>query len=182
MRPLVACLGICLKYRYFFVIAKVAPPLLFQGQMRRAMDKILVAIDGRRGAWEALSHACALSKRIHVDLNVLLVIPPPRGKRAAAETEAEEAVRKRLALLVEAAKAEGVTINYFMTEGQYEDEVINFVNHHKTALLVLETIDGDARSAGKDSASLRTLRHRLTCKMEVVAPMKHIPEKIERMS
>ncbi|MBV5343308.1 hypothetical protein JZU68_06755, partial [bacterium] len=78
--------------------------------------------------------------------------------------------------------AEGITINYFLTEGNYEDEVINFVNHHKIALLVHETTEGDARSANKESALLRALRHRLTCRMELVAPMKHIPEKIERIT
>jgi len=146
------------------------------------MDKILVAMDGRRGAWEALSHASSLAKRIQVDLNVLLVIAPDRDNLPQTERDVEETVKKRLALLIETAKAEGVTINYFLTEGNYEDEVINFVNHHKIALLVLETIDGDARSVSKDSASLRALRHRLTCKMEVVAPMKNIPEYIERIT
>jgi nucleotide-binding universal stress UspA family protein len=145
------------------------------------MDKILVAIDGRHSGWEALSHACSLAQRIHVDLNVLLVIAPDRRNLPQAVREVEEAVKKRLALLIETAKAEGITINYFLTEGTYEDEVINFVNNHKIALLVLEHIDGDARSASKDSASLRALRHRLTCKMEVVAPMKNIPEYIERI-
>ena len=146
------------------------------------MDKILVAIDGRHSGWEALSHACSLAQRIHVDLNVLLVIAPDRRNLPQAVREVEEAVKKRLALLIETAKAEGITINYFLTEGTYEDEVINFVNNHKIALLVLEHIDGDARSASKDSASLRALRHRLTCKMEVVAPMKNIPEYIERIT
>lgn len=146
------------------------------------MEKLLVAIDGRRGAWEALSHACSLAKRIQVDLNVLLVIAPVRRNLPQTEREVEEEVKKRLALLIETAKAEGITINYFLTEGNYEDEVINFVNNHKIALLVLETIDGDARSASKETASIRALRHRLTCKMEVVAPMKNIPESIERIT
>lgn len=146
------------------------------------MDKILVAIDGKHGAWEALSHACSLAKRIHVDLNVLLVISPPKGNPSNTASEVEAAVKRRLALLIETAKTEGITINYFMTEGNYEDEVINFVNHHKIALLVHETSENDTRSAAKDSASLRALRHRLTCKMEVVAPMKNIPEPIERIT
>lgn len=144
------------------------------------MDKILVAFEGRRGAWEALSHACSLAKRIQVALNVLLVIAPDRRDLPQREREAEEAIKKRLALLIETAKAEGITINYFLAEGNYEDEVVKFVNHHRIALLVHETTESDARTANKDSASLRALRHRLTCKLEIVAPMKHIPVKIER--
>ncbi|MGD9947305.1 MAG: universal stress protein [Desulfobulbus sp.] len=136
------------------------------------MEKILVAIDARRGAWAALSHACSLAKRIEVDLNVLLVNPQTRGGGKTVRGELEQVVRKRLELLLETAKGEGITINYFMTEGSYEDEVINFVNHHKIALLVYETRGRDARSAAKDAVALRALRHRLTCKMEVVAPIR----------
>lgn len=140
------------------------------------MEKILVAIDARRGAWAALSHACSLAKRMEVELNVLLISPRISGQGRGECGEPEPAVRKRLELLLETAKAEGITINYFLTEGAYEDEVINFVNHHKIALLVYETRGRDARSAATDAVALRALRHRLTCKMEVVAPMKTIAE------
>jgi len=136
------------------------------------MEKILVAIDARYGAWAALSHACSLGKRMDVDLNVLLINPKHRGKGKAVGCALEPAVKKRLELLMEAAKSEGITINYFMTEGSYEEEVIHFVNHHKITLLVCETRGGDARSAAKDAIALRALSHRLHCKMEVVAPIK----------
>ncbi|MCL2457806.1 MAG: universal stress protein [Desulfobulbus sp.] len=136
------------------------------------MENILVAVDGRHGAWEALSHACSLVKRIQAVLYVLLVMPPATGKERAGDESGRQSVRKRLDLHLATAKAEGLIINYFMTEGQYEDEVINFVNHHKIALLVHETRGKNARSAARDAAVLRALRHRLTCKMEVVAPMK----------
>ena len=136
------------------------------------MEKILVAIDARYGAWAALSHACSLGKRMDVDLNVLLINPQNQGTGKAGGCDPEPAVKIRLELLVEAAKAEGITINYFMTEGSYEDEVIHFVNHHKITLLVCETRGGDARSAAKEAVALRALCHRLHCRMEVVAPIK----------
>ena len=140
------------------------------------MDKVLVAIDSRRGAWGALSHACSLAKRIQVDLHVLLVTPPGTGRGDDAQRGPAELVRQRLELHLAAAKTEGITINYFMTEGTYEEEVIKFVSHHKIALLVHESREGDARSAAKEAIALRALRHRLTCKMEVVAPLKTIAE------
>ncbi|MDP3480397.1 MAG: universal stress protein [Desulfoprunum sp.] len=137
------------------------------------MEKILVAIDGKHGAWEALSHACSLAKRIHVQLNVLLVIPPSKAYLSHAEAEAENHIKKRLELLIEAAKSENITINYFIAEGNYDDEVINFVNNNKITLLVHETPEGDTRPAGNElAASLGSLRHRIACKMEVVAPKK----------
>ncbi len=137
------------------------------------MEKILVAIDGKHGAWEALSHACSLAKRIDVQLNVLLVIPSNRARLTRAETEVEDEIKKRLELLIEAAKAEGITINYFIAEGNYDDEVISFINHNKITLLVHETLDGDTRPANKElTASFRSLRHRTPCVIEVVAPRK----------
>ena len=136
------------------------------------MENILVAIDGRRGSWEALSRACALARRIEVKLNVLLVTQAGGPKLSRAEIEAEECVRKRLEQLIESAKAEGFKINYFVAEGNYEDQVISFVNHNKITLLVHELNEGDARSADKEFAALRSIRHRISCRVEVVAPKK----------
>ncbi len=132
-----------------------------------------MAIDGKHGAWEALSHACSLAKRIHVQLNVLLVISLTRGHHSQVETDTEDHIKKRLELLIEAAKSEGITINYFIAEGNYDDEVINFINHNKITLLVHETPESNTRPASNErAASLRSLRHRIACKMEVVAPKK----------
>jgi transposase len=82
-------------------------------------------------------------------------------------------IRKKLELLLEAAKAEGISVNYYVTEGTYDDEVISFINNNKITLLVYETLDGDIRPANREcAASLRTLRHRVACTIEVVAPKK----------
>lgn len=143
---------------------------------RGNMEKILVAIDGRHGAWAALSHACSLAKRVQVDLNVLLVAPPSPGKGDDRDDGIGQAIRKRLELLLETAKSEGIAINYFITEGQYEEEVINFVTQHKVALLIHEAREREARLAAREVAALRALRHRLMCTMEIVAPIKNIPE------
>lgn len=140
------------------------------------MEKILVAIDSRRGAWAALAHACSLAKRIQVEVNVLLITPKSAGKGQGGQGGNADSVRKRLDLQLASAKAEGIGISFFITEGAYEEEVIDFVNHHKIVLLVHEARGKDARSAARDAAVLRALRHRLSCKMEVVAPMKTITE------
>lgn len=137
------------------------------------MKKILVAIDGKHAAWGALSHACSLAKRIDVQLNILLVNPPDRTLLSRNEIEVKDEIRKKLELLIEAAKTEGIMVNYYVSEGGYDDEVIGFINNNKIKLLVYETLEGDTRSANKESAaSLRTLRHRVACTIEVVAPKK----------
>lgn len=135
-----------------------------------------MAIDGKHGAWEALSHACSLAKRMHVQLNVLFVVAPTNAHLSHAEADAEDHMKKRLGLLLQAAKSEGISINYFIAEGNYDDEVITFINHNKITLLVHETPEGDTRPASKEPApSVRSLQHRIACKMEVVAPKKSCP-------
>jgi nucleotide-binding universal stress UspA family protein len=136
------------------------------------MKKILVAIDGRHGAWEALSHAFSLARRIEVRLNILLVESPGRLNQFHSGTEVEGEIKKKLELLIETAKAEGIDINYFIAEGNYEDEVINFVSHNKIDLLVHEANERGARSERSEASSLRSLRHRIACTVEVVAPKK----------
>jgi hypothetical protein len=139
------------------------------------MKKILVAMNGGSAAWGALSHACSLAKRMAVQLNILLVNSLERTGPSHTHSKIEEKdeIRKKLELLIEAAKAEGIMVNYYITEGNYDDEVIKFINNNKITLLVYEIVEGDTRPANKErAASLRTLRHRVACTIEVVAPKK----------
>jgi len=146
------------------------------------MEKILVAMDRKHEGWEALAHACSLAHRIDVMLNILFVVPLNSEKISCIEKEMEKAIRKRLELSIEAAKAKGVLINYFIAEGKYEEEVINFVNHNKTSLLVHEVNDRDARSANRDQAFLHSLRHRIACTVEIVSTKKTTISKNERIT
>ncbi len=132
------------------------------------MEKILVAIDSRRGAWEALSHACSLAGRIDAVVNVLLVSPPHSTRPSAESREVEEAIKKRLLLLIEAAQARGVKIHYFITEGGYEQEVITFINKYKISLFIYEADAGKIRPGGKDQAYSSSLPHRISCTVERV--------------
>ena len=139
------------------------------------MERILVAIDTRHGAWAALSHACFLARRMDVELYVLLVNPLPGEGKTSSGNVLESTVKKRLSLLLETAKAQGISINYFVTEGTYEDEVIQFVKHYRIGLLVFETKGSETRMTAKEATLLGTLRHRLRCKIEVVAANKSGP-------
>jgi nucleotide-binding universal stress UspA family protein len=143
------------------------------------MEKILVAINGREEAWEALSHACSLAGRIHAQLSLLLV-QTPEPALPPYEIEETGEFRKRLALKIEAAKAEGIAINFFITEGNYEDEVIGFINANRISLFIFETRgsngarDRKKRAADKEPAAvLGRLRHKIPCRMEVVVPKNH---------
>jgi hypothetical protein len=143
------------------------------------MEKVLVAFHDRHisQGWEAMAHACSLAKRMHVQLNLLLVTGSGDKSYPMVGDSPTAHIKNRLQLLMETAQSEGITINFFITEGNYEDEVIKFVNHNKISLLVHETCEGDCGTAGGETDSaLRTLRHRIGCKMEIVAPKKHTPK------
>lgn len=132
------------------------------------MEKILVALNGRDEAWGALAHACSLAKRIPARISVLLVM---ESQAVPLEGQPPIESRNRLELLMAAAEAEGIAISFFITEGRYEDEVINFVNANKITLFIHETTEKTTRAANKEpTAALRRLRHKIPCRMEVVVP------------
>ena len=82
------------------------------------MDRLLVSMDARHGAWEAWSRAVSLARRIKATVYALVVDQPPAANAAqAADQELADVVRKRLNLLMEAAKADGVDINLYVTHG-----------------------------------------------------------------
>jgi K+-sensing histidine kinase KdpD len=134
------------------------------------MEQILVGMDIRHGAWEALARACALAERIEAHVHVLLVHPPPDAGIGGAETVWEAELRKRVEQCIQTAKADGIAIDYFITEGSYEEEIIRFVRHYRITLLVYEITNRDLRSAQQGQWSLQAIRHRIACKVEIVAP------------
>ena len=130
------------------------------------MEKILVALNGRDESWGALAHACSLAKRISARISVLLVV---ESKAAPLEGSTPIESRSRLELLMAAAEAEGIAISFFITEGRYEDEVINFVHANKITLFIHETTEKMTRAANREpAAALRRLRNKIPCRMEVV--------------
>jgi len=136
------------------------------------MERILVAIDGKQSAWQALSHAFFLAKRIDAQVNVLLILPSLRIFQTKEEKERQDAVTQRLSYHIEKAQVEGIRINLFFTEGHYAEEVIRFVNQNKITLVMHEAEQGDMRTAMRESSFLQSLRLRVNCRVEVIAPKK----------
>ncbi len=138
------------------------------------MEKILIAIDGIYGAWEALSHACSLAQRMEVQLNVLLITPPVGKKLSLGEQKQLQQVQNRLSLCIEQAVAEGIDIKCFYTEGNYVEEIINFTNQNNITLLISEQTPGRFRQTRESISALHSLKHRINCRIEVVTPKKNI--------
>lgn len=136
------------------------------------MERILVSMSARQGAWEAWSRAISLAKRIDAKVYALLVVSPPASTRAGALDQDGGGVRKRLDLLIELAQSEGIPIDYFISEGKYEDEVVQFVDQNRITLLVAELPDTEQRRADGGDASIHKIRHRVRCRVELVSPRK----------
>jgi len=136
------------------------------------MERILVSMNSRQGAWEAWSRAISLAKRIDARVYALLVLPPSAPGRSDIREQHGEGIRKRLELLIELAKSEGIPIDYFISEGKYEDEVIQFIDHNKITLLVAEFPDGEHRQSERVDVPIHKIRHRVSCRLELVSPRK----------
>jgi nucleotide-binding universal stress UspA family protein len=144
------------------------------------MERILVSMSARHGAWGAWSRAISLAKRIEARVYALLVMPQAAkdviGRHA--DSEAALAIRRRLELLIETAKLDGVRIDFFVSEGSYEEEVIRFVEDNKITMLVVEQREVEMRHSDRDFSHIRKIRHRIRCRVELVTPRKN--QELER--
>ncbi len=136
------------------------------------MEKILVCVDARHGAWGAWARAISLAKRIDAKVYALLVLQAGGTEVGNTDTSTDRSVREHLELLIELAKSDGIPIDYFVSEGSYEEEVIRFANQHKITLIVAEPQRGDNRHSDREFASFEKIRHRIRCRAELVSPRK----------
>jgi len=136
------------------------------------MERILVSMNCRNGSWGALSRAVSLARRIDAKLYALLVLPPCAEGAGAEERSASCGIRERLELLIEIAKSEGSRIDYFISEGDYEEEVIRFVQQNRVTLVIVENPDEESPNSERDLAQIRKIQHRISCRVELVSPRK----------
>ena len=136
------------------------------------MERILVSMHCRNGSWGALSRAVSLARRIDAKLYALLVLPPCAESAGPEERSASCGIRERLELLIEIAKSEGSRIDYFISEGNYEEEVIRFVQQNRVTLVIAENPDEESPNLERDLAQIRKIQHRIACRVELVSPRK----------
>ena len=141
------------------------------------MERILVSMDCQSGGWGALSRAISLSGRIEAKVYALLVMPPPLCSAGADKSGAAcGAVLERLENLVQAARSEGVHIECFVSEGDYEEEVSRFVELNRVTLAIVERPDEKDPFSERKLGQIRRIQHRISCRVELVSPRKHHPE------
>jgi nucleotide-binding universal stress UspA family protein len=124
----------------------------------------------RRGAFEALARALSLARRIPAGVFVLFVVEDSHRERSEIPPMDATEDRRRVRLMLERARANGVAVDSFVAEGAFEDEVIRFAKENRITLLVAENVGAEQRATDRENQSLREIRHRISCRVEVVTP------------
>jgi hypothetical protein len=88
-------------------------------------------------------------------------------------------VKKNVQALIEEARSEGLTVDYYTAYGNYENELVDFVQENKVTLLIVESPDGQSDSTEMPKNFLNKLRHRINCRIEVVNKKPNQPERKE---
>jgi hypothetical protein len=143
------------------------------------MERILVAMDPARTHFFAGIRALNLAKRIHAKVLFLLVFPD--GHRPD-ETEVRPelyAVQKGVEALIEMGRADGLSVDYYLTYGDFESELVSFVQENKITLSVVECPPGPGGAAEACREFLDKLRHLINCRIEVVHPKPDTSERKE---
>lgn len=134
------------------------------------MERILVSMKAFNGAWEAWSRAISLARRIDAKIYALLVTPrETKGMKGPVLQNTTSIVRDRLELLMEAAKLDGIHIDFFISEGSYDEEVVRFVELNRITLVVVEHSEMDTNHNNREWASVQKILHRINCRVEVVS-------------
>lgn len=148
------------------------------------MEHILVSMDIRQeavspfpllnqdetsGFLAAVYRAIHLAERIKANVHLLLVwYQEPTSSPVDAFTGLEDAAKKHLELMIEKARSNGVSVHYYISKGNFEDEVIRFVAEKKITLLILGLPYGNSESSVEFNKALYAIRQNVRCAIELV--------------
>ena len=135
------------------------------------MERILVAVDQLHPQQEAMAHACSLAKRIQARLYVLFV-----HKKSCVVTNP---ARQRLELLVGYARTEGIHVEYTILEGGYQESIISFIQNNGITLFIHELERADMGLFERNFSVLQSVRHRISCRVEIVNSQKTLTQQNE---
>lgn len=147
------------------------------------MERILVIMNAQYNAWEALGRAVSLAKRIKATVFILRVFTPDKKKSVAPEQFAKTSAAFRLENIIQTARSDSVNIEYFVTEGDFNEEATRFVEHNKISLLIVEPgiLEGDVlKNSEKGLNSIKDILYHISCRVEVVSPKNYLKNINER--
>jgi len=131
------------------------------------MERILVGIHRGAANFWASVHALNLAKRIGARLFFLLVV----DLQSSAGTEtymSDYSLKKDIESFLEEGRKQGVSVEYYLTYGKYETELINFIENQHIDLLVMEAPPRNSESSKHFAECLEKIQHRINCRIELV--------------
>jgi len=133
------------------------------------MEKILVGLyAGKTSLWAAV-HALNLSKRINARLYFLLVIDSAvKETDESLMRQIEASMKSSLESLIEEGISDGIPVDYYITYGQYDSELVKFVKEKKITMLVVGSPTPQEGRFDDFEDLLEKIRHRIDCRIEVV--------------
>jgi nucleotide-binding universal stress UspA family protein len=134
------------------------------------MEKILVGMTPVSASFWAGLHALNLAKRINARICLLHVVDSRSSEDRAhhADQDSPGNVTQRMNHFVEKARAEGIPVDCYVSEGDYESELVRFVHEKGITMLVLGAPEGHGLTPARFSAFLDRIRHRVDCRIEVL--------------
>ncbi|PIP42614.1 MAG: hypothetical protein COX19_00520 [Desulfobacterales bacterium CG23_combo_of_CG06-09_8_20_14_all_51_8] len=140
------------------------------------MVKILVGIDAKMtGLWSVV-YALNLAKRMDVKIAILLVSDNASPSSSSLSTSKQEepekdetAIKRRLEKLITDGRSEGISVDYYLADGSYKEEIIKFIKEKGITLLVVDFPSADLKEASeKFPELLGEIKLRTHCRIEVV--------------
>ncbi len=138
------------------------------------MVKLLVGIDAKMtGLWSVV-YALNLAKRMDIKIAILFVSdaasssPSPAAGQEQPEKE-DTSIKRRLEKLITDGRSEGISIDYYLADGSYKEEVIKFIKEKGITLLVVDFPYADRKEASEKLPELLgEIKLRTNCRIEVV--------------
>jgi nucleotide-binding universal stress UspA family protein len=133
------------------------------------MEKILVGLyPGKTSLWAAI-YALNLCERIKARLYFLLVISPEaKESDQSLVRQIEATMKSNLESLIEEGISDGIPVDYYITYGQYDNELVKFVKENKITMLVVGSPTPQDGRLEDFEDLLEKVRHRINCRIEVV--------------
>ncbi len=146
------------------------------------MEKILIGIDTENIDLRPCIHAINLAERMkRARVYFLLISDTPKKKSnyengKTSDTNIKKALdistkaKKDLETLIEDGRSIGINIGYYTANGDFKNEIINFIKSRRIDLLVI----GDSlEKKNKDKEAgftecIKKIQHRVDCRIEVV--------------
>jgi len=133
------------------------------------MKRIMAVLEASEtNLWSAI-HAINLAQRLGGKVFILRIFPfDEKREGGASQEELNGMLQQRLEDLIDEARSQGISVDYQIAYGSYEDELVRFIRETKIDILVLIAPHLVAPGRRQRAISLESVRHRVSCRIELV--------------